>query len=56
MLRALASSLASLALATLAASALAAQNPHYHVVKRVVLGHTRADYIIVDPVGRRLYG
>jgi DNA-binding beta-propeller fold protein YncE len=29
---------------------------HYHVVKRIVLGHARADYIIVDPVGRRLYG
>ena len=56
MLRALASSLASLALATFAASGLAAQSPHYHVVKRIVLGHMRADYIIVDPVGRRLYG
>jgi len=29
---------------------------HYHVVKRIVLGRARADYIIVDPVGRRLYG
>lgn len=37
-------------------SRAAAQGAHYHVVKRVVLGHTRADYIIVDPVGRRLYG
>jgi DNA-binding beta-propeller fold protein YncE len=35
---------------------LAGQAPAYHVVKRVVLGVTRADYIIVDPVGRRLYG
>jgi DNA-binding beta-propeller fold protein YncE len=26
------------------------------VVKRLVLGKARADYIIVDPVGRRLYG
>jgi len=56
MLRASASAFVSLALATLAASSLAAQNPNYHVVKRTVLGHMRADYIIVDPVGRRLYG
>jgi DNA-binding beta-propeller fold protein YncE len=56
MLRAPVSSFASFALAALAASSLAAQNPHYHVVKRTVLGHMRADYIIVDPVGRRLYG
>jgi len=47
---------ASIALAALAASALAGQNPQYHVVKRTVLGHMRADYIIVDPAGRRLYG
>jgi hypothetical protein len=36
--------------------ALSAQNASYHVVKRSVLGHIRADYLIVDPVGRRLYG
>ena len=42
--------------ATLAASALAAQAPNYHVIKRIHLGNARADYIIVDPVGRRLYG
>jgi hypothetical protein len=47
--------LAPLALAALAATGLA-QNPQYHVVKRTVMGHIRADYIIVDPVGRRLYG
>jgi DNA-binding beta-propeller fold protein YncE len=47
---------AACGLLALAASAVAAQNPHYHVVKRMALGHTRADYIIVDPVGRRLYG
>jgi hypothetical protein len=35
---------------------LVAQTPSYHVIKRMVLGHTRADYLIVDPVGRRLYG
>ena len=44
------------ALLALAASTVAAQNPHYHVVKRMALGNARADYIIVDPVGRRLYG
>jgi len=44
------------ALLALAASAVAAQNSHYHVVKRMALGNARADYIIVDPVGRRLYG
>ena len=43
-------------LPALAASALAAQSTHYHVVKRIALGRERADYIIVDPVGRRLYG
>jgi DNA-binding beta-propeller fold protein YncE len=37
-------------------SGLAGQAPAYHVVKRMVLGAARADYIIVDPVGRRLYG
>ena len=45
-----------LAIAAIAAAGLAAQNPQYHVVKRTVLGRMRADYIIVDPVGRRLYG
>jgi hypothetical protein len=39
------------------APTLAAQGtPHYHVIKRVVIGKVSADYIIVDPVGRRLYG
>ena len=38
------------------ASSLSAQAPNYHVVKRLDLGNARADYIIVDPVGRRLYG
>src|SRR5258708_29511584 len=28
----------------------------YHVVKRVVIGHVAADYLNIDPVGRRLYG
>jgi len=51
-----AAALAALTLAALVASGLAAQTPRYHVVKRTVLGRARADYIIVDPVGRRLYG
>ena len=33
-----------------------APSARYHVVKTIDLGPTRADYIIVDPVGRRLYG
>lgn len=56
MLRFRAAVFAAIALALLAASSLVAQDTHYHVVKRMVLGHARADYIIVDPVGRRLYG
>jgi len=47
---------AALAFAAFAATAAAAQAPQYHVVKRLPLGHARADYIIVDPAGRRLYG
>jgi hypothetical protein len=47
---------AACAILAFAGSALAAQTPHYHVVKRIALGPVRADYIIVDPVGRRLYG
>ncbi len=46
----------AVATTTLLASTVAAQAPHYHVIKRMVLGNARADYIIVDPVGRRLYG
>jgi len=33
-----------------------AQTSHYHVVKTIDIGPARADYIIIDPVGRRLYG
>ena len=33
-----------------------AQASRYHVVKTLNLGHGRADYIIVDTKGRRLYG
>jgi DNA-binding beta-propeller fold protein YncE len=36
--------------------AAAAQPSHYHVVKTIDIGVARADYIIIDPVGRRLYG
>lgn len=56
MFRILARAVVAGAFSALAASALAAQTPHYHVVKKINLGHARADYIIVDPVGRRLYG
>lgn len=48
---------AILTLAALAAWQPArAQNGQYHVIKTINLGHSRADYIIVDPHGRRLYG
>ena len=47
---------AVLALGAGAASLAAQGTPHYHVIKRVVIGKVSADYIIVDPVGRRLYG
>lgn len=49
---------AALAAASLVAVAatLGAQARQYHVIKRLVLGRMGADYIIVDPVGRRLYG
>ncbi len=47
---------ASIGLAAFAATTLAAQNPNYHVVKRTVMGRMRADYLVIDPEGRRLYG
>ncbi len=56
MIRFRSAAIASAIVATLAAPALSAQGSHYHVVKRMVLGNARADYIIVDPIGRRLYG
>jgi hypothetical protein len=56
MLRSLRGLLAANALAVLAASTLAAQGSQYHVVKRMVLGRMGADYLTLDPVGRRLYG
>jgi DNA-binding beta-propeller fold protein YncE len=52
-----AAGLAAGAFATLARPvALAAQGSHYHVIKTLDLGQARADYVLVDPVGRRLYG
>lgn len=47
---------AALAAAAVVGAAAFAQTPQYHVVKTLDLGATRADYIIIDPVGRRLYG
>jgi DNA-binding beta-propeller fold protein YncE len=49
--------LSAVALAASAAlGAAGAQAPKYHVVKTMEIGPTRADYIIIDPAGRRLYG
>mgnify|MGYP001601739054 FL=1 len=42
--------------ASVFASAASAQTSHYHIVKTIDAGVARADYIIIDPVGRRLYG
>lgn len=52
----IAAALAACVVSSVHGSPVAAQTPHYHVIKRMVLGHARADYIIVDPVGRKLYG
>lgn len=49
-------SAAALALVALLAAGASAQAPHYHVIKTLDLGATRADYLLLDPVGRRLYG
>jgi hypothetical protein len=55
-----ATTFSAITLAALAASAtpgaVNAQAPRYHVVKTIEIGPTRADYIIIDPEGRRLYG
>jgi hypothetical protein len=56
MIRSSLSILVAGALAALIAPPLAAQSTHYHVVDRVNLGKARADYIIIDVAGRRLYG
>ena len=50
--RSVVSTLVGLALAGTAG----AQTSHYHVVKTIDIGAVRADYIIIDPIGRRLYG
>ncbi len=47
---------ATLALALAFAPTLSAQSYHYHVIKTIPLGHTRADYLTLDVAGRRLYG
>ena len=44
------------AIASFIGAAASAQATHYHVVKTIDIGPARADYIIVDPIGRRLYG
>jgi len=44
------------AAAAFAGPAARAQGQHYHVVKTIDIGVARADYIIIDPIGRRLYG
>ncbi|HEX4683593.1 MAG TPA: hypothetical protein VH277_12825 [Gemmatimonadaceae bacterium] len=54
--RSAACSLFGLALLAAAAAAAGAQASHYHVVKTIEIGVARADYIIIDPAGRRLYG
>ncbi|MGH7584301.1 MAG: YncE family protein [Gemmatimonadales bacterium] len=50
------SALLACAVPALFVSVASAQQSHYHVIKTLQLGHSRADYIIVDPIGRRLYG
>lgn len=47
---------AALALLAVLANSAAAQTAHYHVIKTIPLGTARADYIIIDPAARRLYG
>jgi hypothetical protein len=47
---------AAVALTALSARGAAAQTPHYHVIKTIQFGHTRADYLNLDAAGRRLYG
>ena len=47
---------AALAVVTLISAAATAHAQQYHVVKTIDIGPARADYIIIDPIGRRLYG
>ncbi len=35
---------------------LTAQHSSYHVIKTIDIGQARADYLLVDPASRRLYG
>ena len=56
MLRSRLLSAAAFATATVLGSAASAQATHYHVVKTIDIGPARADYIIIDPIARRLYG
>jgi DNA-binding beta-propeller fold protein YncE len=49
-------SAAAVAAAVFVTAAASAQAPNYHVVKTLDLGPARADYVIIDPIGRRLYG
>ena len=44
------------ALLAVGGAVASAQTTHYHVVKTIDIGPSRADYIIIDPEGRRLYG
>jgi hypothetical protein len=50
--------LAALALVAFGQTPLPGQKPapHYHVVTRIPIGNTSADFIVVDAVHRRLYG
>jgi hypothetical protein len=41
---------------TVAAFTGAVQTSHYHVIKTIPMGTSRADYIIIDQGARRLYG
>lgn len=47
---------AAFAAVIVAGAPVAAQTSHYHVVKTIDLGVARADYLNLDPAGRRLYG
>lgn len=44
------------AAATVLGATASAQATRYHVVKTIDIGPARADYIIIDPIARRLYG
>jgi hypothetical protein len=48
--------LAAIVLPIVAAATPSVRAAHYHVVKRLPLGQIRADYLIIDPGGRHLFG